>query len=97
MKTIYLRAKILADLVADIKKVIPDYLEELEAENNSIYCHYIGDIELIPATFKEDLSIDVPAVMVGAYHANLLVPEGFDTSIFITQISKPNTPIHQFA
>jgi hypothetical protein len=97
MKTIYLRAQNIKDLFAEIAKVIDNYNGEIESEQDDVYCHYIGDVIKVPATFKEDLSIDIPAVMVGAYHANLLVPKDFDTSIFTTQISKPINPVHQFA
>jgi hypothetical protein len=97
MKTIYLRSSDLQVLFADIAKVIENYSGSLEDEQNGIYCHFIGDIVKTPAKLKEDLSIDVPAVMVGCFHANLLVPKAFDDSIFITQISKPINPVHQFA
>jgi hypothetical protein len=97
MKTIYLKSKVFLQLADDIRKAIPNYIDEIESEDHGIYCHYIGDVVKVPATFKEDLSIDTPAIMVGAYHANLLVPEDFDNSIFTTQIPKPNNPVHQFA
>lgn len=97
MKTIYLKSKVFSQLVDDIRKVIPDYIDEIESEDNGIYCHYIGDIVETNATFNQDLTLNTPAVMVGAFHANLLVPETFDDSIFTTKISKPNNPVHQFA
>lgn len=97
MKTIYLRAQILQSLIQDIAKVIDDYSGALEDEKNGLCVYNIGDIVDVPAILNEDLSIKIPAVMIGAYHANLLVPEGFDASIFKTQIQKPKSPVHQFA
>jgi hypothetical protein len=97
MKTIYLRSSDLQVLFADISKVIDGYAGATDDEQDGVYCHLIGDVEKTPATFKEDLTIDVPAVMAGAYHANLLAPDNFDSSIFKTQINKPNSPKHQFA
>ena len=96
MKTIYLRAYKLADLIEDIKQVISNYQGEVEYEKNGIYCHYIGDIAITDATYDDDGALITAAVMVGAYHANLFVPEDFDTSIFNTE-NFPNTPVHQFA
>jgi hypothetical protein len=97
MKTIYLRTQNLKELFADVAKVIDNYNGEIESEQDGVYCHYIGYIEKIPATLKEDLTIDVPAVMVGAYHANLLVSNDFDESIFKTKITTPKTPSHRYA
>lgn len=97
MKTVYLRSQILKELFADIAKVIENYNGEIESEQDDVYCHYIGDIEKTPATLKEDLTINVPAVMVGAYHANLLMSNDFDESIFKTKITKPKTPSHKYA
>ncbi|NDC31805.1 MAG: hypothetical protein EBZ58_12920 [Bacteroidetes bacterium] len=97
MKTIYLKSKVFSQLVDDIRKVIPDYIDEIESEDNGIYCHYIGDIVETNATFNKDLTLNTPAVMVGAYHANLLVSNDFDESIFKTKITTPKTPSHKYA
>jgi hypothetical protein len=97
MKTIFLRSNTKEDLVADIKQVCLNYNGETEFEQGYIFIHYIGDIESTPAVLNEDMTIIIPAVMVGKYHANLYVPNDFDTSILNTEITNPVTPVHQFA
>ena len=93
MKQIYLRASTQALLISDIAKVIENYNGEIEFSNNEIIGHWIGQIPSNPNRLKgEDVTFKE------GFHANLLVPNDFDESIFETLvIPPPSNPVHQFA
>lgn len=97
MKTIYLKSNINETLIADIQSVLPDYNGEIEYAEKGVYVHYIGDIMIEQPTFDNDFNELTPAVMVGAFHANLLVEDDFDVTIFKTLAEKPNNSKHIFA
>jgi hypothetical protein len=97
MKTIYLKANTKEELIADIQKVLPKYNGEIEFGNGEIFGHYIGDLMLTPPVLNENFEVITPAVMAGFEHANLLVPDEFDESIFETNVVAPNNPKHKFA
>jgi hypothetical protein len=92
MKTIYLKSTTKTALIADIAQVIEGYNAEIEFSNGNVHGHWIGKIpnETNPET-GEVLS------WLTGWHANLLVPEDFDTSIFTNLAQEPNSPIHGFA
>jgi hypothetical protein len=93
MKTIYLKSTTKSALIADIAQVIEGYAGEIEFSNGIIHGHYIGQIpnETNPETGEVISWKD-------GFHANLLVPENFDTSVFSTLvIPSPNNPVHGFA
>lgn len=101
MKTIYLKSSTKSALIADIGKVITfetidgqkQYAGEIEFSNGEVHGHYIGKIpnETNPETGEVISWKD-------GYHANLLVPHDFDTSVFSTLvIPPPNNPVHGFA
>lgn len=97
MKTIYLKAASKALLIADIQKVFTEYAGEIEFGNGEIFGHYIGDLMLTPPVLDENLQVITPAVMAGFEHANILVTDEFDESIFETNVEAPYNPKHQFA
>jgi len=97
MKTIYLKASSKKELIQDIQKVLPEYNGEIEFGNGEIFGHYIGDLMLTPPVLNENLEVITPAVMAGYEHANLLVPDNFDHSIFEYDGFVPNNPKHKFA
>lgn len=93
MKTIYLKSSTKTALISDIAQVIEGYVGDIEFSNGTIHGHYIGKIpnETNPETGE------VTSWKEG-FHANLLVPEDFDTSVFSTLvIPPPNKPVHGFA
>jgi hypothetical protein len=92
MKTIYLKSSTISDLIADIAQVIEDYDGEVEFSNGIIHGHYIGQI-------PDSINPENGQVLAwkDGYHANLLVPEDFDTSVFTCLVTAPNSPVHQFA
>ena len=93
MKTIYLKSSTKTALIADIAQVIEGYSGEIEFSNGTIHGHWIGKI---PATFNQETG-EVLTWKTG-WHANLLVPEGFDESVLTTLvIPPPSNPVHQFA
>lgn len=97
MKTIYLKAITKAALIADIAKQViineHPYNGEVEFSNGIIHGHYIGQI---PTSIHPETG-QVLAWADG-YHANLLVPDDFDTSVFTCLvIPPPNNPVHKFA
>lgn len=93
MKTIYLKSSTKSGLIADIAKVIEDYSGEIEFSNGIIHGHFIGQI----AKTTNPETGEVTEWREG-YHANLLVPDNFDESIFDTLvIPPPDNPVHQFA
>jgi len=92
MKTLYLKSTTKTALIADIASIIEGYSGEIEFSNGTIHGHLIGKI---PATFNEDGSVETWKT---GWHANLLVPEGFDESVLTTLvIPPPSNPVHQFA
>lgn len=91
MKTIYLEATTIQELIADIAQVIPEYNGEVEFSNGTIHGHLIGDIATAHNQEGE------PTAWVGAQHANLLIPEEFNLSIFNTLTQTPANPVHKFA
>lgn len=97
MKTIYLKSSIKENLIKDIQKVLPKYAGEIEFGNGEIFGHYIGDLMLTPPVLDENLEVITPAVLAGFEHANLLVPDEFDETIFETNVEAPHHPKHQFA
>lgn len=97
MKTIYLKSPIKVALISDIQKVLPEYKGEIEFGNGEIFGHYIGDVIITPPSFDEGGKEISPAVMAGFEHANLLVPDEFDETIFETNVEAPHHPKHQFA
>lgn len=92
MKTLYLKSASSNGLIADIANVIEGYTGDIEFSNGTIHGHYIGQI---PDTFDPE-NVEVLTWKDG-YHANLLVPEGFDESQLTTIATPPSTPVHQFA
>lgn len=93
MKTIYLKSSTKTALIADIAKVIEGYNAEIEFSNGEVHGHYIGKI---PNETNAETG-EVTSWKDG-FHANLLVPEDFDTSVFSTLvIPPPNNPVHGFA
>lgn len=97
MKTIYLKAATKALLIQDIQKVLPEYDSEIEFGNGEIFGHYIGDLMLAPPVLDENLQVITPAIMAGFEHANLLVPDDFDHTIFKYDGFVPTNPKHKFA
>lgn len=105
MKTIYLKAATKELLVADIAKAVTisniegshPYAGEIEFSCGDIEGHWIGDIMLTPDVLNAKREVVTPATFVGAFHANLFVPEDFDSSVFKTLVVAPNNPKHQFA
>jgi hypothetical protein len=95
MKTVYLKGT-QAAVIADIDQVIDDYNGEIEFSNGTIHGRYIGDIVIEPPVIENGVVIQ-EAVLSGFQHANLLVPDDFDDTIFETKIEKPNNPKHKFA
>ncbi|MFA6261073.1 MAG: hypothetical protein WC760_06375 [Bacteroidia bacterium] len=96
MPTIYLKAETKSAIVTDLKKVFTKYAGETEYNQDGMAIHFIGDIEISSAVFNENRELVTDAVLIGAQHANIEMPEGFDASIFETAIPKPNNPIHKF-
>lgn len=96
MKTIYLKAITKAALIADIASQVSinnqPYNGEVEFSNGIIHGHYIGQI---PDSINP-LDGQVLA-WVDGYHANLLVPEDFDASVFTCLVPAPSSPVHKFA
>ena len=92
MKTLYLKSTTKTALIADIAQVIEGYAGEIEFSNGTIHGHWIGKI---PATF--DAETGAVLTWKTGWHANLLVPEDFDTSIFNTLSAEPSSPVHGFA
>jgi hypothetical protein len=93
MKTIYLKSTTKTALIADIAQVIEGYNGEIEFSNGTVHGHWIGQIpnETDPET-GEVIS------WINGFHANLLVPQDFDASIFASLvIPPPNSPVHGFA
>lgn len=106
MKTIYLKASNKEDIVSDIQKWLPveqtklgqiGYFGQTEYSSNGIHVHYIGDILINQPTFNSFGEIVTEPVFSGFYHANVLVPDDFDDTIFTTKIDQPNNPKHKFA
>jgi len=96
MKTIYLKAITKVALIADIASQVSineqPYNGEVEFSNGIIHGHYIGQIpDSINPLDGQVLS------WVDGYHANLLVPEDFDTSVFTCLVPAPSSPVHKFA
>lgn len=92
-KTIYLKSSTKTALIADIAQLFDGYVGEIEFSNGEVHGHWIGKIpnETNPETGEVISWKD-------GYHANLLVPEDFDTSVFSTLvIPPPNKPVHGFA
>jgi hypothetical protein len=93
MKTIYLKSTKKTLLIADIAKVIKDYNGEIEFSSNEIIGHLIGQIPSNPNRLKDEA-----VTYKSGYHANLLVSDDFDESIFETRvIPPPENPVHKFA
>lgn len=93
MKTLYLKSSTKTALIADIATLIEGYAGEIEFSNGTVHGHWIGKI---PATIDPETG-EVRSWKEG-YHANLLVPDDFDESVFITLvIPSPSNPVHQFA
>jgi len=93
MKTIYLKSTTKTALIADIAQVIEGYNGEIEFSNGTVHGHWIGQIpnETDPET-GEVIS------WINGFHANLLVPEEFDETIFESLvIPPPKQPVHGFA
>ena len=92
MKTLYLKSTTKTALIADIAQVIEGYNGDIEFSNGNVHGHWIGKIpnETNPET-GEVIS------WINGFHANLLVPQEFDTTILKTIVTQPNSPIHGFA
>lgn len=97
MKTRYLKAATKEELILDIQKVLPKYTGEIEFGNGEIFGHYIGDLMINPPVLNENLEVITPAVMAGFEHANLLVPDDFDETIFENLLEQPIHPKHKFS
>jgi hypothetical protein len=92
MRTIYLKSSKKNTLISDINQVIENYNGEIEFSNGIIHGHYIGKI---PKTKNE---LGEVTEWLNGFHANLLVPNDFDESIFASLvIPTPENPVHQFA
>jgi len=91
MKTLYLKASSKELLITDISKVIDDYSGQIEASNNNIHCHYIGQL-------AKSVNLETGEITEWAdgYHANLLVPDNFKESILSTIVTVPTSPAHSF-
>jgi len=81
-------------LITDIAQLFEGYNGEIEfskVEDLKQYSgHYIGQIAL-----KDEEGNDIG--MTEDYHANLCLPEDFDTSIFVTKKpTPPSNPYHTF-
>ena len=92
MKTIYLKSSTKSGLIADIASVIEGYSGQEEFSNGTIHGHWIGKI---PNTTNPETG-EVLTWLSG-WHANLLVPEDFEASVFATLAPEPSSPVHQFA
>ena len=93
MRIIYLKSSTKALLIADIARVFENYNGEIEFSNGIIHGHYIGKIA--KSTNQETGEV---TEWLDGYHANILVPNDFDESIFETRvIPPPENPVHQFA
>lgn len=93
MRTIYLKSSTKSGLISDIAKVIEEYSGEIEFSNGIIHGHFIGKIPKV-----KNLETGEVLKWVNGFHANLLVPDDFDESIFETLIIQhPDNPVHQFA
>lgn len=93
MKTLYLKSNTKTSLIADIASVIEGYAGEVEFGNETIQGHWIGKI---PSSVNHETG-EILTWKAG-FHANLLVPNDFDESIFTTLvIPPPSNPVHQFA
>ena len=95
MKTIYLKGTKTA-ILNDIKNIFPTYNGEIEWGYEGTNIHWIGDIMLTYPVIDENHNIVISATYVGAEHVNILVPEDFDDSVFITKTTMPNSPSHMF-
>ena len=92
MKTIYLKSATKTALIANIAQVIEGYEGDIEFSNGIIHGHWIGQI-------PNETNAETGEVIswVNGYHANLLVPNDFDTTILKTIVTPPNSPVHGFA
>jgi hypothetical protein len=92
MRTIYLKSSKKNTLISDINQVIENYNGEIEFSNGIIHGHYIGKIH------KTKNELGEVTEWLNGFHANLLVPNDFDESIFVSLvIPAPENPVHQFA
>ena len=92
MKVIYLRGTNSA-VTNDIKKVFSKYAGEIEFQADDMQLHWVGDVMLVPPVLDNTGDVIlVPGTYVGKMHANILVPDSFDDSIFSTKITEPRTP-----
>lgn len=93
MRTIYLKSSTKSALISDMSKVIENYSGEIEFSDGIIHGHFIGKIPKVKNSETGEI-----LEWVNGFHANLLVPDDFDESIFETLvIPPPNNPVHQFA
>jgi hypothetical protein len=92
MKTIYLKSATKTALIADIAQVIEGYEGNIEFSNGTVHGHWIGQI-------PNETNAETGEVIswIDGYHANLLVPQEFDTTILKTIVTPPNSPVHGFA
>jgi len=98
MKTIYLKANTQEELIEDIANVVSipkaegnvPYNGDIEFSNGIIHGHYIGKIV---DTYNKETN---EFTYLDGYHANLLVPDDFDDSVFKTKINNPQNPKHKF-
>ena len=92
MKTLYLKSTTKTALIADIAQVIEGYAGEIEFSNGIIHGHYIGQI-------PNETNAQTGEVISwkDGFHANLLVPQDFNDSIFESIVNPPNNPVHGFA
>lgn len=95
-KVIYLKAATKPSLVTDIKKICPDYKGETDFQQEDVRVHVIGDIMLQEPVYGQNRQVITQAVTVGAYHANIEVPEQFKTPALTNQIQTPTNPVHIF-
>jgi hypothetical protein len=91
-KTLYLKSSTKSGLIADIAKVVDGYTGDIEFSNGTIHGHWIGKI---PNT--TDPETGAVLTWLSGWHANLLVPEDFDSSALSTVSAEPSSPVHAFA
>lgn len=93
MRTVYLKSSTKSVLISDIAKVIENYSGEIEFNNDYIHGHFIGKIPKLKNSETGEV-----IEWISGFHANLLVPDDFDESIFETLIiPPPNNPVHKFS
>ena len=89
MKVIYLKSETQEALIADLKQVFTEW-DGVSMDFSEAWCHghYIGQI-------VESWDGETPIFKEG-YHANVLVPDDFDSPFGSEFTPSPETPSHMF-